>query len=312
MQLRQIGRSILKIAPVVLGGNVFGWTVNEERAFAILDAFVEADGNCIDTADVYPPRHSGGESETLIGNWLKSRGLRDRVVIATKVGMRRGGIPGLSREHILSSVEGSLRRLRTDVIDLYQAHTDDTETPLEETLQAFDELVRQGKVRAIGASNYSAARLAEALRVSKEHDYARYECLQPHYNLLERSSFDREVASLVREQELGVITYSALASGFLTGKYQPNQPLPMSPRAPGVQESYMNARGFAVLKEVEQVAKSHEVLPPQVALAWLIARPGVTAPIASATSVDQVHMLLGAVNLHLSGEEMAALNAVGE
>ena len=186
------------------------------------------------------------------------------------------------------------------------------ETPLEETLQDFDELVRQGKVRAIGASNYSASRLAEALRVSEEQGYARYECLQPHYNLLERSSFDGEVASLVREQDLGVITYSALASGFLTGKYQPNQPLPMSPRAPGVQQSYMNARGFAVLKEVERVAKAHEVPPSQVALAWLIASPGVTAPIASATSVDQVHMLLGAVRCTLSDEEMATLTAVGE
>src|SRR5215469_11388061 len=212
MQLRQIGRSSLKIAPVVLGGNVFGWTVDEESAFAVLDAFMEAEGNCIDTADVYPPRLAGGESEMLIGNWLRSRGLRDRVVIATKVGMRKGGAPGLSREHILSSVEDSLRRLHTDVIDLYQAHRDDAVTPLEETLQAFDELVRQGKVRAIGASNYTAPRLAAALQVSTEQGYARYECLQPHYNLLERSSFDRDMATLVREQELGVITYSSLAS----------------------------------------------------------------------------------------------------
>jgi aryl-alcohol dehydrogenase-like predicted oxidoreductase len=312
MRLRQIGKSSLQIAPIVLGGNVFGWTVDEEPAFAVLDAFVEADGNCIDTADVYPPRRGGGESEALIGNWLRSRGLRDRMVIATKVGMRRGGAPGLARQHILSSVAGSLRRLQIDVIDLYQAHRDDTETPLEETLQAFDELVRQGKVRAIGASNYSATRLAEALRVSKENGYARYECLQPEYNLLDRNGYDEKTASLVRERHLGVITYSSLASGFLTGKYQPHQPLPASPRAPGVQESYMNARGFAILKEVERVARAHDVQPAQVALAWLIAAPGVTAPIASATSVDQVHVLMGAVNLQLSSEEMAALNAVGE
>ena len=311
MQLRQIGRSGLKIAPVVLGGNVFGWTVDEEQAFAVLDAFLEVDGNCIDTADVYPPRHSGGESETLIGNWIKSRGLRDRVVIATKVGMRRGGLPGLSRQHILSSIESSLRRLHTDVIDLYQAHRDDTETPLEETLQAFDELVRQGKVRAIGASNYSAPRLAEALRVSEAQGYARYECLQPHYNLLERGDFEGEAAALVLEQGLGVIAYSALASGFLTGKYKPNRPLPKSPRAPAVQQSYMNEQGFAVLKEVERIAKAHDVPPAQVALAWLIGSPGVTAPIASATSVDQVHMLVGAVDLHLTDEEMATLTAIG-
>jgi aryl-alcohol dehydrogenase-like predicted oxidoreductase len=312
MELRQIGRSSLKIAPVVLGGNVFGWTADEDQAFAVLDAFVDGGGNCIDTADVYPPRHSGGESEALIGNWLKSRGVRERVVIATKVGMRRGSVPGLSRQHILSSVESSLQRLHTDVIDLYQAHRDDTETPLEETLQAFDEVVRQGKVRAIGASNYRAPRLALALRASREQGYARFECLQPHFNLLERRDFEGEVVALVMEENLGVITYSALAGGFLTGKYKPNRALPASPRAPAVQQSYMNERGFAVLKEVERVARAHEVPPTQVALAWLISSPGVTAPIASATSVDQVRMMLGAANLHLSDEEMASLTGLGE
>ena len=312
MQLRTIGRSSLQIVPVVLGSNVFGWRIDEAQAFAVLDAFVEAGGNCVDTADVYPPRHGGGESEKIIGNWLKARGQRDRIVIATKVGSRRDGLPGLSRQHILESVEGSLRRLQTDVIDLYQAHRDDAVTPLEETLETFDELVHQGKVRAIGASNFGAERLTRALRVSEEQGYARYECLQPHYNLLERKSFEGELASVVREHDLGVITYYSLASGFLTGKYQPDQPLPSSPRAQGVEQDYMNTRGFAVLKEVERVAEGHGIPATQVALAWLIAARGVTAPIASATSVDQARMLLGAVDVRLSGEEMAALTAVGE
>jgi aryl-alcohol dehydrogenase-like predicted oxidoreductase len=316
MPFRRLGRSDLKISPLFLGGNVFGWTADEATSFAILDAYVESGGNSIDTADVYSafvPGHVGGESETVIGRWLKARGNRDKVIIATKVGSRMGsGKQGLSRKHIFESIEDSLKRLQTDVIDLYQAHRDDADTPLEETLQAFDELVRQGKVRAIGASNYSAPRLAEALQISQQHGYARYESLQPLYNLVERESYESELEPLVREQEIGVISYFSLAAGFLSGKYQPGQELPRTARAQGVQQKYMNDRGFAVLKEVERVAQAHNVTPSQVALTWLIARPGITAPIASATSVEQVHGLIEATELKLSDEEIEALNKVSE
>jgi aryl-alcohol dehydrogenase-like predicted oxidoreductase len=316
MSLRRLGRSDLQISPIVLGGNVFGWTADEATSFAVLDAYVEVGGNIIDTADVYSafaPGYVGGESETVIGRWLKARGNRDKVIIATKVGNRMGsGKQGLSRQHILESVEDSLKRLQTDYIDLYQAHRDDADTPLEETLQAFDELVRQGKVRAIGASNYTASRLAQALQISQQHCYARYESLQPLYNLVERESYESELEPLVREQEIGVIGYFSLAAGFLTGKYQPGQELPRTPRAQGVQQKYMNDRGFAILKEVERIAQAHNATPSQVALAWIIARPGITAPIASATSVEQVHGLIKAIELKLSDEEIAALNTVSK
>jgi aryl-alcohol dehydrogenase-like predicted oxidoreductase len=316
MPLRRLGRSDLQISPIVLGGNVFGWTADESTSFAILDAYVEAGGNSIDTADVYSafvPGHVGGESETVIGRWLKARGNRDKVIIATKVGSRMGsGKQGLSRQHIFESVEDSLKRLQTDFIDLYQAHRDDADTPLEETLQTFDELVRQGKVRAIGASNYTAPRFAEALRISQQHGYARYESLQPLYNLVERESYESELEPLVREQEIGVIGYFSLAAGFLTGKYQPGQELPRTARAQGVQQRYMNDKGFAILKEVERIAQAHNVTPSQVALAWIIARPGISAPIASATSVEQVHGLINAAELKLSNEEIATLNKVSE
>jgi len=235
------------------------------------------------------------------------------VIIATKLGSQMGpGKQGLSRRYIFEAVEASLKRLQTDYIDLYQAHRDDADTPLEETLQAFDELVHQGKVHVIGASNYSAARLAEALQVSQEHGYVRYESLQPLYNLIDREAYERELELLCRERELGVITYFSLARGFLTGKYQPNKALPQSIRAQGVQDRYMNERGFRILAEVERVASRYHATPAQVALAWIIARPGVTAPIASATSVQQVRELLGAVELKLDDEAITALNKVSE
>ena len=309
MQLRKLGRSTLEIFPLSLGTNVLGRAIDEPTAFVVLDAYVEAGGNCIDTADVY----SAGESELILGRWMKTRGNRDRVIIATKLGSQMGpGKQGLSRKYIFEAVEASLKRLQTDYIDLYQAHRDDADTPLEETLQAFDELVHQGKVHVIGASNYSAARLAEALQVSQEHGYVRYESLQPLYNLIDREAYERELELLCRERELGVITYFSLARGFLTGKYQPNKALPQSIRAQGVQDRYMNERGFRILAEVERVASRYHATPAQVALAWIIARPGVTAPIASATSVQQVRELLGAVELNLDGEAITALNKVSE
>ncbi len=309
MQLRKLGRSTLEIFPLSLGTNVLGRAIDEPTAFAVLDAYVEAGGNCIDTADVY----SVGESELILGRWMKTRGNRDRVIMATKLGSQMGsGKQGLSRRYIFEAVEASLKRLQTDYIDLYQAHRDDANTPLEETLQAFDELVRQGKVHVIGASNYSAARLAEALQVSQEHGYVRYESLQPLYNLIDREAYERELELLCREHELGVITYFSLARGFLTGKYQPNKALPQSIRAQGVQDRYMNERGFRILAEVERVASRYHATPAQVALAWIIARPGVTAPIASATSVQQVRELLGAVELKLDDEAITALNKVSE
>ncbi len=309
MQLRKLGRSTLEIFPLSLGTNVLGRAIDEPTAFAVLDAYVEAGGNCIDTADVY----SAGESELILGRWMKTRGNRDRLIIATKLGSQMGpGKQGLSRKYIFEAVEASLKRLQTDYIDLYQAHRDDADTSLEETLQAFDELVHQGKVHVIGASNYSAARLAEALQVSQEHGYVRYESLQPLYNLIDREAYERELELLCREHELGVITYFSLARGFLTGKYQPNKALPQSIRAQGVQDRYMNERGFRILAEVERVASRYHATPAQVALAWIIARPGVTAPIASATSVQQVRELLGAVELKLDDEAMTALNKVSE
>ena len=305
MQRRRLGRSSLELYPLCLGTNVLGRTLDEAAAFPVLDAYVEAGGNCLDTADVY----SAGQSEQIIGSWMKARGNREQVLIATKLGHSMGpGKQGLSAKYIQEAVEASLRRLQTDYIDLYQAHNDDPETPLEETLQAFDALIRQGKVRVIGASNYSAARLAEALRISQQHGYARYESLQPLYNLVEREAYERELEPLCREQEIGVIGYYALAAGFLTGKYRPDKPLPESRRAQSVQARYMNERGFRILAEVERVAARLGATPAQVSLAWMMARPGVTAPIASATSVQQLHELVGAVTLQLDTEAITALN----
>jgi aryl-alcohol dehydrogenase-like predicted oxidoreductase len=305
MQRRRLGRSPLELYPLCLGTNVLGRTLDEAAAFPVLDAYIEAGGNCLDTADVY----SAGQSEQIIGSWMKARGNREQVLIATKLGHSMGpGKQGLSAKYIQEAVEASLRRLQTDYIDLYQAHSDDPETPLEETLQAFDALIRQGKVRAIGASNYSATRLAEALRISQQYGYARYESLQPLYNLVEREAYERELEPLCREQEIGVIGYYALAAGFLTGKYRPDKPLPESRRAQNVQARYMNERGFRILAEVERVAVRLGATPAQVALAWMMARPGVTAPIASATSVQQLHELVGAVTLQLDTEAITALN----
>jgi aryl-alcohol dehydrogenase-like predicted oxidoreductase len=311
MQPRPLGRSGLQIAPIALGGNVFGWTADEATSFAVLDAFVDAGFNLIDSADVYSrwaPGHSGGESESVIGRWLRKSGKRDRVLIATKVGKDMGtGKVGLSRRWIRQAVHDSLARLQTDRIDLYQAHDDDRGTPLEETLAAFAELIAEGKVRAIGASNYTAPRLAEALAVSARLKLPRYESLQPLYNLYDRAPFEAELEPLCRAEGLGVINFYGLARGFLTGKYRNEADLGKSPRGGGV-KGYLNARGFAILDALDAAAAAHRCTPAAVALAWQIARPSITAPIASATSVAQWQELAVAARLALSAAEIAALD----
>jgi aryl-alcohol dehydrogenase-like predicted oxidoreductase len=302
MNKRKLGNSGLEVAPLALGGNVFGWTVSDEKAFPILDAFVSAGFNLIDTADIYPrwvPGNQGGESEEIIGNWLKRSGKRKEVIVATKVGMEMGdGKKGLSKDYILRSADDSLRRLQTDYIDLHQSHKDDPETPLEETLEAYDQLIKQGKVRAIGASNYSAARLAEALNVSKSNGLARYESLQPLYNLYDRAVYEDELEPLCIEEGIGVINFYSLAAGFLTGKYRSEDDLSKSARG-GTVKKYLNERGFGIVEALDQVAAQYNSTPAQIALAWLMARPGITAPIASATSVEQLNDLIEATKLEL-------------
>jgi len=314
MLTRRLGRTGLKVAALCLGGNTFGWTTDQKASEAVLDAYVEAGGNFIDTADVYSrwaPGNKGGESETALGLWLSARKHRDAVLIATKVCGPMGTGPndkGLSRAHIMAGVEASLRRLQTDYIDLYQAHWDDQETPLDETLRAFDDLVRQGKVRYIGASNYPAWRLARALWESDRQRTVRYECLQPKYNLVIRDEYERELEPLCLEQEIGVIPYFSLASGFLSGKYRAGEALPKTARAAGVEKTYMNERGFRVLGAVEKVAAAVNATPAQVSLSWLAHRPGITAPIASATSPAQVKDLAAGIELRLDAEHTAALD----
>jgi aryl-alcohol dehydrogenase-like predicted oxidoreductase len=311
MKTRKLGGSGLEVSPICLGGNVFGWTADEPASFAILDAFVEAGFNFIDTADVYSrwvPGHQGGESETVLGNWFKRGGKRKQVILATKVGIELGpDKKGLSKAYILREVEDSLQRLQTDYIDLYQSHIDDLATPLEETLGAYDQLIKQGKVRAIGASNYKAERLAVALKTSKEHGLPRYECLQPHYNLCERAGYESELEPLCVKEGIGVIPYFALASGFLTGKYRSENDLSKGPRGQMVKK-YLDERGFRILAALDKVAAQLHATPGKVAIAWLIARPSITAPIASATSVEQLTDLVDAANLRLDDESIKALN----
>ena len=311
MEKRKLGRSDIELPPVMFGGNVFGWTADEATSFKLLDACMAAGINAIDTADVYSVwarGHQGGESEIVIGNWLKRRGKRDDVIIATKVGSQMGsGDKGLSRSWIMKEVDASLKRLQTDVIDLYQAHRDDPETPQEETGQAFADLVKQGKVRVLGASNFSADRLKSAIEVSKAHGWPRYESLQPHYNLVERPAFEAELEPVCQAEGLGVINYYALAAGFLTGKYRSEADLRKSPRGSGVKK-YLNEHGHAVLKALDDVAARHKATAAQVALAWLIARPSVTAPIASATSLEQLQDIVKAVELKLSAADIAELD----
>jgi aryl-alcohol dehydrogenase-like predicted oxidoreductase len=309
---RPLGRSGLAVAPLAFGGNVFGWTADEARSFALLDAFVADGFNLIDTADVYSrwaPGHQGGESETVIGRWLAARpGVRARVVIATKVGMDMGdGRKGLRPEWIRQAVDDSLRRLQTDRIDLYQAHTDDAETPLAETLGAFAELIKAGKVRAIGASNYSAPRLQQALQTSAELGLPRYETLQPLYNLVDRAAYEAELQPLCVREGLGVINYFGLARGFLSGKYRSEADLAKSPRGPGVQQIAFNERGWRVLAALDAAAARLNAPLAAVALAWQMRQPGIVAPIASATSLAQWRELAAAATLELPADVADAL-----
>ena len=313
MQKRKLGNSGLEVSALCLGGNVFGWTADESTSFRLLDAFVDGGGNFIDTADVYSkwvPGNKGGESEAIIGNWVKRSGKRNRVVIATKVGMEMGpDRKGLSKTYIEKAVEDSLKRLQTDHIDLYQAHRDDEHTPLEETLEALAALIRQGKVRAIGASNYSAQRLAQALETSSKNGLPRYESLQPEYNLYDRSGYESKLEPICVENGMGVIPYFSLAAGFLTGKYRSEADLGERARG-GTVKKYLNDRGYRILNTLEEVAKENKTTPAKVALAWLMARPSITAPIASATTIEQLTGLLEAMNLELDGSELERLNRV--
>lgn len=289
------------VSPLCLGGNVFGWTIDEPASFEVLDAFVAQGGNFIDTADVYSTwadGNAGGESETILGRWMKSRGNRDKVIIATKCGSRMPNGEGLSRTWIHQAAEDSLRRLQTDFIDLYQSHIDDQNTPLEETMEAFNDLIRAGKVRALGCSNYSGARLQQALDISKQHAFARYECIQPKYNLVSRE-YETDPMPAVRQNNIGCIPYSSLASGFLTGKYKRDAAMPASKRAGGVQQRYFNDAAFEMLAKVESVANEMSVTPAQVSLAWLMQQPTITAPIASATNISQLRELMGSMELKL-------------
>ncbi|HEY1064800.1 MAG TPA: aldo/keto reductase [Pirellulales bacterium] len=312
MQKRPLGQTGIDVATLAFGGNVFGWTADEATSFSLLDAFVAEGFNLIDTADVYTrwiAGHQGGESETVIGKWLKRSGNREKVVIATKVGMDMGpGGKGLSRDHIRQSVEGSLKRLQTDYIDLYQAHTDDESTPLEETLAAFGELVEQGKIRAFGASNYSAPRLLDSFNLVRDKELPAYQTLQPLYNLADRGAFEDALEELCMEEGLGVLPYYSLGAGFLTGKYRSDADLAKSPRGETVKKRYWTEHGRRVLAALDEVSARVHATPGQVAIAWLLRRPAVTAPIASATSLPQLHDLVAATRLTLSDADVTVLN----
>jgi aryl-alcohol dehydrogenase-like predicted oxidoreductase len=310
MQKRQVGRSELQVAPLMLGGNVFGWTIDEKTSFEILDGFIAAGFNFIDTADVYArwaPGNKGGESETIIGNWIRSRGNRDKVIVATKGGGDMGQGKNITKKYILSAVEASLGRLQTDYIDLYQTHFDVEETPVEETLEAYAQVVKEGKVRVIGASNFTAARLKAALEASAKHGYPRYESLQPHYNLYEREIFEKELEAVCLENEIGVVNYFSLAAGFLTGKYRSEADLNKSPRGGGIKK-YLDERGLRILAALDEVSGRYHSTPASVALAWLIARPSVTAPIASATSIAQLDSLVAATRVTLDADAIGKLD----
>jgi aryl-alcohol dehydrogenase-like predicted oxidoreductase len=310
---KELGRSGLKVSPLCFGGNVFGWTVDEATGFSLLDAWLDAGFNFIDTADVYSiwaPGHVGGESETLIGKWLKKSGKRDKVVLATKLGKPMGpDQKGLKPAYMKQALEASLRRLQTDHIDLYQSHDDDPETPLADTMATFDAFVKSGQVRAVGASNFSAARLAEALKTSADMGLVRYESLQPLYNPIDRAAYEAELQPLCVKAGVGVINFYGLAAGFLTGKYRRPEDAEKSARGKNVVTRYLNERGLKVLAGLDEVAARHGATSGQVALAWQMRQPGITAPIASATSLGQLAELVGAARLQLSAEDMAALDA---
>lgn len=311
MELRKLGHSSLEVVPLALGGNVFGWTIDEQQSFAVLSHFVDGGFNLIDTANVYSrwkAGHVGGESETIIGKWMKATGVRSKVVIATKVGMDMGESgKGLSHSHIMASVEASLKRLQTDHIDLYQSHTDDADTPQEETLEAYSQLIAQGKVRYIGASNFGAERLASAQTVSAKNGWPAYQCLQPCYNLHEREDFETKLQQLCLAEGIGVIPYFSLARGFLSGKYRSEADLGKSPRGTGIKK-YLDERGFRILAALDKIAAERQSNQAGVALAWLMAQPSIVAPIASATSIEQLDALIASARLTLTSVDIQQLN----
>jgi aryl-alcohol dehydrogenase-like predicted oxidoreductase len=313
MQKRKLGNGGLEVMPWSFGGNVFGWTVDEKTSFQLLDAFVDAGFDFIDTADVYShwaPGNKGGESETIIGKWLKQKGNRDKVIIATKVGgaMQAGGKKDLSRKYILQAVEDSLQRLQTDYIDLYQSHWDDIDTPVGETMETFAQLIKEGKVRAIGASNLSPERLQESLQYSKEKNLPTYQTLQPEYNLYNRETYEAQYEPICLKEGIGVINYFALASGFLSGKYRTEEDVNKSARGGGIVKTYLNDRGLRILKALDNVAAQYQTSQASIALAWLLARPSITAPIASATSVEQLNELAKAFQIQLDADAVEQLN----
>jgi len=311
MNKRKLGKTGMEISPLVFGGNIFGWTADEDTSFKLLDAFIAAGFNSVDTADMYSrwvPGHAGGESETILGAWMKRSGNRKKIIVATKVGMDMGeGKKGLSKSYILRAAEDSLRRLQTDYIDLYQSHIDDPDTPFEETLGAYAELIKQGKVRAIGVSNHKAERLAAALETSKKTGLPAYQTLQPNYSLVERAEYETELEPICQREGLGVINYFPLAGGFLTGKYRSESDVAGKARARNVTK-YLNERGFKILGALGQVAKKYNATSASVSLAWLLARPSVTAPIVSATNLEQLKDIISSVDLRLDPESIEFLN----
>jgi aryl-alcohol dehydrogenase-like predicted oxidoreductase len=315
MQKRQLGNSNLQIAPLVFGGNVFGWTIDEPTSFKLLDAFIDAGFNVVDTADTYSRwvhGNKGGESEIIIGNWMKQRGNRDKIMVATKVGSDMGdGKKGLTKKYIFSAVEDSLLRLQTDYIDLYQSHYDDLSTPVEETIDAYAELIKQGKVKVIGASNISPERLKKSIDYSNEKILPRYQTLQPHYNLYDRKEFEKNYQQYCIEHNISVIPYFALASGFLTGKYRSEEDLSISVRGSGIKK-YLTDRGYLIINTLDEIAEYYNTKPASVALAWLLTRPSVAAPIASATNIEQLNDLINAAHLNLDQDTLDLLDKASE
>lgn len=311
MKKRKLGNSDLFVYPIAFGGNVFGWTADEKKSFEILDGFTDAGFNFIDTADVYSawvPGNTGGESETIVGNWMSQRNNRDKIILATKVGAPMGpDKKGLSKKYIFQAVEDSLKRLKTDYIDLYQSHYDDFDTPIQETLEAYHQLIKEGKVRWIGASNLSPERLTESLEIAKKFNLPKYQTLQPEYNLYQREGYEKNFEQIVQDNNLGTINYYALASGFLTGKYRSEADLNKSQRG-GAVKNYLNERGFKILKALDDVSEQYSADQASIALAWLIVRPSITAPIASVTSLDQLEDLKKAATLKLNVEDIAILD----
>lgn len=313
MEKRALGNSGLFVSPLCFGGNVFGWTIGEEMSFKLLDAFTARGFNFIDTADVYSvwaPGNQGGESETVIGKWLQKSSRRSQVIIATKSGFEMApGKKGLSHKHIIASADASLRRLQTDYIDLYQSHTDDETVPQEETLEAYQQLIREGKVRAIGASNFTAARLKSSIEMAKLHGLPGYQSLQPEYNIYDRAGYEKELEPLCRSENIGVISYYSLAQGFLTGKYRTEDDLAKSTRGESVKCEYFNERGWRILKALDEVSAELKTTPARLSLAWLMARPGITAPIASATKLEQLEEMMAAAELKLTPATIEKMNA---